>query len=194
MVDAAYGFNVEPTDAFQRDLIAHLRTPGPLAGPPVLAVLPETPWRTVVDVVDALKGAGQHEITFIFRGTTGVDPPPPGEPSNLDAVIAGCEPAVKFLPTIRHLPQREKLEALAGGLPDRLVECECRADLDALRRLTWLGMGRYDGDPTVEVRVDLSSHGISDQSITAASRTQWIDIYPRLIGETKARWSLEVDD
>lgn len=173
-----------------------------------LAVLVDekVPWKTVVETGAAAQRGRIKRLRFVFIGASALQQPPPSwispeldelakppdpskpaprldreRPPGKRVLFQNC-PAARDL--MSHLEQRaeetkrEKAEVLMTELPQRVAQCGCAEDINAIERWLWAMWGRDDAFmPHAAIVVELDA---SAPKIEVNASTAWSEAYKAL--------------
>lgn len=180
----------------------------------------DTPWETVVVLLDQAAASGFRTVGLVFEGPSKVKAPSspllaelvkadarrrdadpfeeaaPAGPA--DKAFAKCRPAISLLQDIgkRELTPKEKTATFAKRAPGAWQSCRCRIDDDALMALQWHWLGRTYGPPTRSVKVLLSPADDQDAAKVAAPKSKpWSEVADKVVQAAKSgkRVSLAIE-
>ena len=137
---------------------ARERLPGHADEPFQLAIDAATPWKMVVEALDAIGAAGAQRVEIVFaRPPAERSPPPrtalddeldailraaPSERATMFAarirdVVEGCDAVKRLFGSVASSDRASKEELFITGLPPALIACDCACDVPALTSAMW---------------------------------------------------------
>lgn len=151
-------------------------------------------WDRVVEVAQAVAGAGFDQVSFVFDKPSPVAPPPRSSvDAKLDALLAGPDngnQAVQVAKLAAHVidscaPLKKVFGSVAEaddqgafvieGIGKALPACDCDVDVPALRSIMWRVAG--NPHPSREVVVTLAKNAAQ---LVLPAATSWRDASPKL--------------
>jgi len=152
-------------------------------------------WSDVAHVIDAATAAGYKRVVFPFTATSKLSPPPgvddktrsadaaQAASDQLDALHKRC----KLLGNVAYAHERksvpaEDAAALAKETAAAVLACNCAADPDELRKLTWIDARWHQAVPRVGVELQLDAAAATTVALPA--KTAWSDAYAKILDAT----------
>jgi hypothetical protein len=152
----------------------------------------KTPWKDVVLVVDAAAKAGYTEALFAFGAKSKMTAPAGAEATTTSADAASqASKALEALrekckawdrAVLRHTfnPDRaENAKAVARETAAALAECNCAADVDEVKKLTWQSERWHQARLRTRVVVKLAGEGAT--TIALPAKTPWSAAHAKLV-------------
>jgi hypothetical protein len=144
------------------DTAGHPPPPGGFPAPELyIALDADAPWDTVVWIAEEASRAGVAAPRFAFARPPAT-PPPPRSPTDdafdaimkrdasdrateaariTESVVSRCGALQEVFAQVATVPGEDKAATLLAAIGPALVECDCKADLPALRTAFWRVVG-----------------------------------------------------
>jgi hypothetical protein len=110
----------------------------------------------------------------------------PGPPAYVTAVYATCPQASELVSGIlsERIPSENKPKAIAEQLPDAVVACNCKIEINALERLIWQLFSRDEHVPLAWVNVELAPGGATFAAPVTAT---WATMHDQLVAASRGK-------
>jgi len=150
-------------------------------------------WGDVARALDAATKAGYHNAVFAFTAKSTLAQPPGVDATTtsetaareasdkLDALQNTCKPwsrAALHAPA-RNVPPADDAANHAKAIAAALVECNCAADPDEIRRLSWID-GHWH-QALVRVGVTLPLDPAATTTIALPAKTPWSEAHAKIV-------------
>ena len=178
------------------DTEGHPAPPGGFPAPELyIALDADAPWETVVWIAEEASRAGVAAPRFAFARPPATPPPPrtstddafdailKGGPADrateaariTEQVVSRCGALKKVFAEVSAVPGEDKATTLLAAIGPALVECDCKADLPALRTAFWRVVGNPRPMSFLPIRLDQTAAPLS-----LPPATPWRDASQRL--------------
>lgn len=171
----------------------------------------DTPWETVVAVLEPAVASGFRTVGLVFEGPAEAQAPSSpllaalvkadqvrreadpledfASPEPAHKALARCRPAISILREIgkRELTPKEKASFFAKRAPGAWQSCRCRSDDDAFKALQWHWLGRTYGPPTRSIKLLLATADDGEaEKVSAKGSEPWSKVAPTVVEASKS--------